>query len=222
MSNSIPHAFTRNEKNHLTPDVLAYVQKTHVTHDAGLQRAFDTPSREGIPSIMVGPADGKLLALLLRMISAEKVVEIGTLAGYSTIHMARSLPSSGHVFTIEADPKHAELARQNFVSAKVESRVTLIEGSAAEVLAMIENEGPFDAVFIDADKGNYDVYGRWAAAHVRVGGLLLGDNALYFGKLTQEGDPAAAAMRRFHEEAREHFDTTCVLTPEGLLLGVRR
>ena len=95
-------------------------------------------------------------------------------------------------------------------------------GPALEILPSLGPDAPFDAVFIDADKGNYDGYGRWAARHLRRGGLLLGDNAFYFGKLLDRGDPAAAAMRRFHEEAKDAFDTVCVPTPDGLLLGIRR
>jgi caffeoyl-CoA O-methyltransferase len=213
---------TRTGSNYFTPQLIEWITRTHVVHDPGLQRAFDTPKSAGIPAIMVGPSEGKLLGLLLRMIGARKVVEVGTLAGYSTIHMARALPPGGRVWTIEFEPKHAALARENFVVAGVADRITVLEGAALDLLPTIESEGPFDAVFIDADKANYDRYGRWAAEHVRTGGLLLGDNALFFGKLTNENDPSAAAMRRFHEEAARAFDTVCIPTPDGLLLGLKR
>jgi predicted O-methyltransferase YrrM len=90
-----------------------------------------------------------------------------------------------------------------------------------EVLERLSPEGPFDAVVIDADKANYDRYGRWARANLRRGGLLLGDNAYLFGRLLDQS-PEAEAMRRFHEEAAESFDTVCVPTPDGLLLGIKR
>jgi caffeoyl-CoA O-methyltransferase len=211
---------SRSGVTYASGDLLEYLQRTHVVHDAGLQHAFDAPGREGMPAIQVGPSEGKTLQLLLRMIGAKKVVEIGTLAGYSAIHMARGLAPGGHVWSIEFDKKHAEVARLALKAAGVADRVTVLDGAALDVLPTLEQHGPFDAVFIDADKANYDRYGRWAAQHTRPGGLLLGDNAFFFGKLLEDSPPAAA-MRRFHEEARQHYDTVCIPTPDGLLLGVR-
>jgi caffeoyl-CoA O-methyltransferase len=103
----------------------------------------------------------------------------------------------------------------------VANKVEVLVGAGLQVLPSLERHGPFDAVFIDADKENYDGYGRWAARHLRPGGLLLGDNAYLFGELLAD-DARAAAMRRFHEEAAAAFDTTCIPTPDGLLLGIRR
>src|SRR5262252_6055892 len=91
-----------------TPDILDYVARTHAAHDPALTRAFDIP--DGIPAIQVGPSEGKLLHLLLRLAGARKVVEVGTLVGYSAIHMARALPADGHLWSIEYEPRHAELA----------------------------------------------------------------------------------------------------------------
>jgi caffeoyl-CoA O-methyltransferase len=211
---------SRSGVTYASRELLDYLQRTHVPHDPGLQHAFDAPGREGMPAIQVGPSEGKTLQLLMRMIGAKKVVEVGTLAGYSAIHMARGLAAGGHLWTIEYEHKHAEVARAALKVAGVADRVTVLEGAGVDVLPTLEQHGPFDAVFIDADKANYDQYGRWAAKHTRPGGLLLGDNAFFFGKLLEDS-PAAAAMRRFHEEAREHYDTVCVPTPDGLLLGVR-
>jgi caffeoyl-CoA O-methyltransferase len=125
------------------------------------------------------------------------------------------------VHTIELDPRHAEVARQVIATAGESHRVTVHVGPALEVLPTLEAQGPFCAVFIDADKERYDLYGRWAARHLRPGGLLLGDNAFLFGQLLED-TPRGAAMRRFHEEARAHFDTVCIPTPDGLLLGIKR
>ena len=212
---------SRTGASYATHEVLDWLHRTHTAHDAGLQRAFDSPGISGLPAIQVAPAEGKLLQLLMRTIGARKVVEVGTLAGYSAIHLARGMLPGGHVWSCEFDPKHAAVARDNLAAAGVADRVTVIEGDGKATLASLEPHGPFDAVFIDADKQSYDVYGRWAARNTRPGGLLLGDNAFYFGKLTDDS-PAAAAMRRFHEEAREHYDTVCIPTPDGLLYGVRR
>jgi caffeoyl-CoA O-methyltransferase len=213
---------SRSGTSYLTTEVTAYLQQLHVPHDAGLSAAFDAPARHGMPAVQVGPAEGKLLGLLLRMIGATKVVEIGTLAGYSAIHMGRALGANGKLHCLELSEHHAEVARANLAAAGLAAVATVTVGPAAETLAKLEAEGPFDAVFIDADKVGYDVYGRWAARHTRPGGLLLGDNAFLWGKLLDPVDPAAAAMRRFHEEARQHYDTVCIPTPDGLLLGIHR
>ncbi|MGA7992682.1 MAG: O-methyltransferase, partial [Thermoanaerobaculia bacterium] len=171
--------------------------------------------------IQLGVAEAKAVALLLRLAGAGKVVEVGTLAGYSALVMARALPEDGHLWTIELDARHARVARANLWAAGLSEKVTVLEGAGLDVLPTLEPFGPFDAVFVDADKSSYDGYGRWAARHVRKGGLLIGDNAFLFGRLLEDGEEAAA-MRRFHEEAREHFDTVCLPTLDGLLVGLRR
>jgi caffeoyl-CoA O-methyltransferase len=213
---------SRTGATYLTPAILTYLSEAHVPHDGPLRRAFEAPEHEGLSPVQLGPSEAKLIALLLRLAGARKVVELGALAGYSALVMARALPADGHLWTVELDPRAAAVARANLEAGGASGRVTVVEGAALDVLPTLERHGPFDAVFVDADKGNYDAYGRWAAANVRPGGLLLGDNAALFGRLVEPNDAEAAAMRRFHEEAREAFDTVCVPTPDGLLVGVRR
>jgi caffeoyl-CoA O-methyltransferase len=174
-----------------------------------------------MPAIQVAPSEGKLLGMLIALAGARRVVEVGTLAGYSALRIARALPEDGKLWSIEYDPRHAAVARASIAAAGLSERVEVLEGPGVEVLARLVPHGPFDAVFIDADKGNYDRYGRWAHANLRSGGLLLGDNAYLFGRLLEDS-PEAAAMRRFHEEAAASFDTVCIPTPDGLLLGVKR
>jgi caffeoyl-CoA O-methyltransferase len=199
-----------------------YLDSVHAAHDAGLEAAFSAPGEHSeIPAIMVGPSEGRLLELLLRMIAAERVVEIGTLAGYSAIRMAAALPATGRLWTIEYEPRHAEVARANIAGAGHADRVTVMVGAALDILPTLEQHGPFDAVFIDADKINYDHYGQWALRNLRSGGLLLGDNAYLFGQLMDDSD-GAAAMRRFHEQAAKACDSVCIPTPDGLLLGIKR
>lgn len=199
--------------------LLDYVNRTHAAHDAGLARAFAVP--EGIPQIQVGPSEGKLLGLLLRLAHAQKVVEVGTLVGYSAIHMARALPAGGHLWSVEYEPKHAEVARANFAAAGVAERITVVVGAGTEVLPTLVGHGPFDAVFIDADKVNYDFYGRWAVANLRRGGLVLGDNAYLFGELLEDSE-RGRGMRGFHEHVAATCDSVCIPTPDGLVLGVKR
>lgn len=212
---------SRSGTSYANPDVLRWLEQTHAPHDPGLQRAFDAPTSHAMPAIQVGPAEGKLLELFVRLAGARRVVEIGTLAGYSAIRLARALPETGRLWSFELDPRHAQIARDNLEAAGLGARAQVLVGPALDGLAEIEREGPFDVVFIDADKERYDAYGRWAARNTRPGGLLIGDNAFFFGKLLDD-TPAARAMRRFHEEAREHYDTVCIPTPDGLLLGIRK
>ena len=212
---------SRQGHGYATPEILDWLDRLHAAHDAPLEKAFDAPGRHGMPAIQLGPSESRLLEVLLGLAGARRVVEIGTLAGYSAIRIARALPAEGRLWTIEADSRHAAVARENLEAAEVADRVTVLEGAALGVLPSLERHGPFDAVFVDADKGNYDAYGRWATRSLRPGGLLLGDNAYLFGRLMERNDEAAA-MRRFHEEAALHFDTVCIPTPDGLLLGVKR
>ena len=201
--------------------VLDYLAKVHTPHDEALQAAFEAHERHGIPPIQVGPAEGQMLALWLKAIGAKKVVEVGTLAGYSAIWMARALPEGGKLWSIENDPKHAEIARANLELAGLGDKVEVRLGDGVEVLDELTSEGPFCAVFVDADKERYDRYGRWALANLRSGGLLLGDNAYLFGQLLAEDD-RGAGMRRFHEEAAEAMESVCAPTPDGLLIARKR
>jgi len=213
---------SRAGSRYTTGELLDFTNRVHAAHDAGLSAAFDAPGREDMPAIQVGASEGKTLEILMQMIGAKKIVEVGTLAGYSAIRLARGMADGGMVWTIEFDPRHAEVARANIETAGMADDIEVLVGAGVDVLPTLEAHGPFDAVFIDADKGNYDKYGIWAADNLRVGGLLIGDNAFYFGELLNESKPEAAAMRRFHEQAAERFDSVCVPTPDGMLLGVKR
>ena len=208
-----------------SPEILAYLNGLHAghagDHGSGLAAAFAAPELQGLPAIQVGMSEGKLLTMLLRLSSAKKVVEFGTLAGYSAIRLAQALPSAGRLWTLELEEKYAAVARENLVLAGLSQRVEVLVGPALDALPALEAEGPFDAIFIDADKGQYDLYGSWAAANLRLGGLLLVDNAYYFGQLLDQ-TPDAVAVRRCHEEAAHVFDTVCIPTPDGLLLGIKK
>ncbi|MEZ4368696.1 MAG: class I SAM-dependent methyltransferase [Kofleriaceae bacterium] len=200
-------------------EVAAWAHQTHAANDAALARAFEPPP--GVPRIMVGPSDGKTLQLLMRMIGAVRVVEVGTLVGYSTIHLARGLAPGGHVWSVEFSPVHAEHARGNLAAAGLAEAATVVVGAGVEVLPTLVAHGPFDAVFIDADKENYANYGRWALANLRPGGLVIGDNAYLFGGLLGH-EPRAVAMREFHELVAGACDSVCLQTPEGMVVGIKR
>jgi caffeoyl-CoA O-methyltransferase len=163
-----------------------------------------------------------LLTLLMQLIAAEKVVEVGTLAGYSALRLARGMLSGGKLWTFEIEPKHAQVARDNIQAAGLSATIEVKLGPALEGLASIEAQAPFDAIFIDADKGGYPDYARWAQRNLRRGGLLIGDNSYYFGKLLDAKQPEAVRMREFHAYVAEHFDSVCIPTPDGLVLAVAR
>jgi caffeoyl-CoA O-methyltransferase len=210
---------SRAGARYTTPEILEYVNRTHAPQDAALARAFAVP--EGVPAIQVGPSEGALLGLLCRLGGVKKAVEVGTLVGYSAIHIARAIGDGGHLWSVEYEPRHADLARGNLAAAGLADRVTVVVGAGVEVLPTLTANGPFDAVFIDADKVSYDKYGAWALANVRKGGLVLGDNAYLFGELLEDSD-RGRAMRGFHEAVAKACDSVCIPTPDGLVLGIKR
>ena len=159
--------------------------------------------------------------MLLRLAGAKKVVELGTLAGYSALRLARALPPDGHVWSIEFDARHAEVARKVIAEAGETGRITVVVGAGLDVLPTLEKHGPFCGVFIDADKVNYDFYGKWAIDNLRSGGLVLGDNAYLFGDLLEDAD-RGRAMRTFHELVAASCNSVCCPTPDGLVVGIKR
>lgn len=204
-----------------TPEVVAWLDGLHARHDTPLSEAFEADTRHGLPSIQVAPSEGALLGLMARLTGAKRAVEVGTLAGYSAIHLARGMGEGGRLWTLENDPKHAEVARANLAAAQLDAQVEVRLGDATDSLTALEAHAPFDLVFLDADKGRYDRYAAWAFANLREGGVLLADNVYFFGRLLDEEDPDAAAMRRFHTEVAGRFASTVIPTPDGLLLGLK-
>jgi predicted O-methyltransferase YrrM len=157
----------------------------------------------GLPAIQVTPPQGKLLDLLARSIGARAVLEFGTLGGYSTIWIGRALPEGGRLITLEADAGHAEVARENIEEAGLANVVDMRIGPALEALPALEAEGagPFDLVFIDADKVNTPAYFAWSLDRTRPGGLIVADNVVRGGTLAEadSDDPTIIAQRRLHE-----------------------
>jgi predicted O-methyltransferase YrrM len=183
--------------------VDAFVGETLVTHDEALQGALDAAEAAGLPAIQVSPPQGKLLQLLTRLQGARTLLEFGTLGGYSTILLARALPVGGRLITLEANADYAEVARQSIERAGLSDVVEVRVGPALETLPELEAEGagPFDLVFIDADKVNTPNYFSWALDHSRPGGLIVADNVVRGGTLADSAsdDPATLAQRHLHE-----------------------
>lgn len=168
-------------------------------HDDALDAALARSRDAGLPDIAVSPMQGKMLEVLARSVAANAILEIGTLGGYSTIWMARSLGEGGRLVTLEADPRHADVARANLAGAGVSDRVEVRVGPAIDSLPTLEGDGaaPFDLVFIDADKPSIPAYFDWALRLARVGSLIVVDNVVRRGKLadSESDDDAVLACQ---------------------------
>jgi len=182
-----------------------FIGETILEEDGALKEAVAAAEAAGLPAIQVSPPQGKLLQLLVRLVGAKRILEFGTLGGYSAILMARALLEEGRLITLEAKPEYAEVARRSIERAGVGDRVEVRVGPALEALPGLEDEGPFDLVFIDADKVNTPSYFAWALDRTRPGGLIVADNVVRGGTLADADDPdeATRAQRRLHEMLRE-------------------
>lgn len=180
-------------------DVDRYIGDTLVQPDAALAAALEASDAAGLPAISVSPAHGKLLWLLARSIGAKRILEIGTLGGYSAIWLARGLAPGGRLVTLEAAEKHAAVARENLTHAGLSDRVDVRVGRALDTLPQLE--GPFDLTFIDADKQNNPDYFRWALKLSRAGSLIVVDNVVRDGAVidARSRDAAVQGVRRLYE-----------------------
>lgn len=185
--------------------VESYISDMLVRPDRALDAALAASDAAGLPAISVSPNQGKLLQMLAVMVGAKRILEIGTLGGYSTIWMARALPPGGRLVTLEADRKHAELARRNIDAAGIGSLVDIEIGTALETLPRIAAAArePFDLIFIDADKTNTVPYFDWALKLSRPGTVVVVDNVVRKGAVTDaaSSDRDVQGMRRFYERA---------------------
>jgi predicted O-methyltransferase YrrM len=184
-------------------EVDQYVSGLLAPQDEVLEAALKAGVDAGLPEIQVSPPQARLLEILARSIGARTVLEFGTLAGYSTIWLARALPEGGRLVTLEANPEYAEVARENVSRAGLADLVDLRVGPALDSLPALEAEGagPFDLVFIDADKIHTPDYFEWALDRTRPGGLIVADNVVRGGALAdaESDEPSIPAQRRFHE-----------------------
>ncbi|HEX4561097.1 MAG TPA: O-methyltransferase [Gemmatimonadales bacterium] len=199
------------------------MRELFAVEDAALVTIRERQARAKLPEINVSAEEGRLLAVLLAAVQARRILEIGALGGYSGTWMARTLPPGGTMTTIEFDPHHAQVAREAYRTAGVADRVELIEGAALDVLPTLKPG--FDAVFIDADKAPMAKYFEWAVRLLRVGGLLLGDNAFHDGKVA---DPSVTApdtegVRAFNRLAATdpRVNATVIPIRDGLVVGVK-
>ena len=179
--------------------VDSYLAGSLLQDDPALEAALTANAAAGLPSIDVSPLQGQLLHLLARMVGARRILEIGTLGGYSTIHLARAVRPGGRVVTLEAEPRHAEVARANIARAGLAEIVDLRVGLAIDILPTLTGEPAFDLIFIDADKPSMPDYLHWALKLSRVGTVIVGDNVVRGGQVANErsDDPHVQGVQRY-------------------------
>ncbi|RLQ96337.1 O-methyltransferase [Falsibacillus albus] len=200
-------------------------------NDEVMEEVLKENAAASLPPIDVSPLQGKFLHLLARLKGAKKILEIGTLGGYSTIWLARALPSDGRLITLEYEKKHADIARQNLKRAGVESKVEIMVGPAIDSLPKLKEKGEidFDFVFIDADKVNNANYLAWALKVCRSGAVIIGDNVVRNGNVidTATSDESVLGSREFIDllSKEERIDSTAIQTVgskgyDGFVMGI--
>lgn len=208
-----------------------YISSIVMPADAVLDGALQRSAAAGMPAINVSPNQGKFLYLLAKIAGARNILEIGTLGGYSTIWLARALPKDGRLITLEFEPKHADVARVNVAEAGFAEVVDIRVGPAIETLPKLVADGPFDIVFIDADKVNTAPYFTWALKLTRIGSIIIVDNVVRDGAIVDAAstDEGVQGVRRFNEllKAEKRVDATAIQTVgskgyDGFAIAVRK
>lgn len=193
-----------------------YFEDLLVAPDAALAAAIEASREAGLPPHEVSPSQGKLLQLVARMTGARRILEIGTLGGYSTIWLARALPAGGRLITLEASEKHAEVARENIARAGLDQVVEVRVGPALASLAELPTVASFDLIFLDADKPNNPLYLAEALRLSRPGTVIVADNVVRDGALidARSEDPSVIGVRRFADlvAAEPRLDATAIQT----------
>jgi caffeoyl-CoA O-methyltransferase len=192
-----------------------YINSLLVKEDDALLKVESSIAENNIPPISISPNQGKFLHILARLIRAKKILEVGTLAGYSTIWLARALPKDGHLTTLEFDPIHAAIAQENIERAGVGSIVDIRIGKALDSLPQLEKEGmgPYDMIFIDADKSPYTEYFEWALRLSHPGTLIIADNVIREGKVLDPNstDEMVKGVKRFNDALAKSTDVTATI-----------
>src|ERR1051325_192830 len=200
-----------------------YIAGLFGAEDGVLAALREEADRTGLPPIAISADEGRLLQVLLTLIKARRVLEVGTLGGYSAICMARSLPSDGRLVTIEIEPKHAEFARRYIERAGHGERVEVRVGRALDVLPSLDGE-KFDAIFLDADKEPLPTYFEWGLRLVRSGGLIIADNALWGGRVfdNEPGDEKTRAVRELNRRMSTDPRVLGIIVPthDGVAVAV--
>ena len=205
----------REEQENLLVNIDSYIEGLFAPSDEALEAALEETRRAGLPEIQVSPNQGKLLGLLVEISGARRILEVGALGGYSTIHLARALPEGGALISLELEERHAEVARKNIRRAGLDGRVEVRVGDARDLLSGIVegDEGPFDLIFIDADKGGYPEYLKWALKLSHPGSLILADNTIRGGGVMDPEDDLARGVREYNKAVSEDGRLSATILP---------
>ncbi len=207
-------------------ELESYIRRMFSAEDQILSQIRDATSARGLPAVSVRPEEGRLLQFLAATSNAQLALEIGTLGGYSSVWIARGLASHGRLITVEKNPQHADVARDHLRLAGVSALVDIRIGDAHNLLPTLSDEGPFDMIFIDAEKEGYPDYLEWSLANLRPGGVLAAHNVFHYGAIvdSKNKDPSIEAVRMFnHRLATEpRLISTIFPAGDGMAIAVMR
>jgi caffeoyl-CoA O-methyltransferase len=206
----------------VTAEHFEYLAERTIEDDGFLRDLKAEARTQGIPPVWISPEQGSLMQILLMAARVEDIVEIGTLAGYSAVRLARALPPEGRVRTIEISSRNADFAERWISRSDVADKIEVLRGNASDILPSFRADST-DAVFIDADKESYPLYLREGMRIVRRGGLVLADNAFGFGRLFDASDPGACTMRAFNDIMAKENGLRSIIVPvgDGLWFGLK-
>ena len=207
-----------------------YLDQVFGHEDELLKSVREVSERDQVLHMQISAHEGRILQFLLQSIRAEKVVEIGTLYGYSTLYMARALPEKGKIFTCDLSQERQEEAKKMLKKAPESQKITWISGPALETLPSLEKYGPFDMLFIDADKDSYGKYLEWAEKNLRSGGLVAADNSFLFGSVYGEDSDRSSdsetveVMKKFNQRLSQssYWRGALIPTEEGLTVSIKK
>lgn len=202
-----------------------YITELFAAPDAALQEIYEATPQKGLPAISVRPEEGRFLQLLVCLSGGQRALEIGTLGGFSGTWIARGLAPGGKLITLEKEPRHAEVAREHFALTGVSELVEIRTGDAHQLLKELAGTGPFDFVFIDAEKPGYPAYFAWAVENVRLGGVIAAHNAFRKGSVTGNApdDEFSELTRAFNRQVAADPRVISTIFPagDGTLIAVR-
>lgn len=202
----------------------AYITDLFAQEDDVLKWIQSETTRLDIPQMSIRPFEGRLLQLLIYLSGAKKVIEIGSLAGYSGVWLARALPVDGHLYTIEKNPKHADATRASFEKAGLSDRTTVYQGDALDMLDKLIPEGPFGLIFLDAMKVDNPKYLTWAVEHLSIGGVIAAHNSFRQGRIIAPETIHDHGMIEFHQMLIDEprVEATIIGMGDGITVGVKR
>lgn len=214
----------------VTGDILEYLREISSSEDQFLKQLRKKAKKNKIPDIAISAEQGRFMQFILKLINAKHVLEIGTLAGYSAITMARALPEEGKIITIETNKYNADYALEKFKEAGLENKIELINADAVDFLKNFKPQYEFDFIFLDADKENYPLYLEILTPLLKNGGIFAGDNAFAFGLINEKDESKIKSkninqIRKFNKMLMEHNlypTTTLVPVGDGLIMGIKQ